>query len=102
MYFSDAHNERGSKATKIAIVAVLHVLVGIGFVKTINSKMITMPKMPEEIMVMLQPVAPPPPPPAEPPKPMPKLAPPEVVVPKVEVDIATPPPVEQVQATTRA
>ena len=101
MHFSDVNNERGSKATKIAIVAVLHVLVGIGFVKTINSKMITMPKMPEEIMVLLQPEAPPPPPP-EPPKPMPKLAPPDIVVPKVQVDIAPPPPVEPVGATPQA
>jgi protein TonB len=102
MHFSDVNNERGSKVTKIAIVAVLHVLVGLGFVKTINSKMITMPKMPEEIMVLLQPEAPPPPPPAEPPKPMPKLAPPDIVMPKVEVDIPPPPPAEQVQATIQA
>ena len=104
MHFSDTNKETGSKATKIAIVAVLHVLVGIGFVKTINSKMLTMPKMPEEIVLMLQPEVPkPPPPPPEPPKPMPKMAPPEIVAPKVEVDIPTPPPVvEQVQATTQA
>lgn len=103
MHFSHANNERGSKATKIAIVAALHVLVGLGFIHTINSKMITMPKMPEEIVLMLQPEAPkPPPPPPEPPKPMPKMAPPEIVAPKVEVDIPTPPPVEQVQATTQA
>lgn len=102
MHFSDTNKEAGSKATKIAIVAALHVFVGLALVKSINSRIITLPKT-EEIVMLFQPeVAKPPPPPPEPPKPMPTLAPPEIVVPKVEIDVAPPPQVEQVQATTRA
>lgn len=99
MTFSDLQQQGGSKAGKFAIVAALHVAVAMVFINSINTKRIALPKMPEQVMVLLEAPKPPPPPP-EPPKPMPKVAPPEVVVPKVEVE--TPPPVVEppVQATT--
>jgi protein TonB len=54
----------------------------------------------DQVLVMIQPEAPPPPPPPQPPTPMPQLAPPEVVVPKVEVAVAPPPEPSPVLATT--
>jgi protein TonB len=101
MYFADMHDGSGTKATKIAVVAALHVAVAMVFVNSINTKVIKLPKA-EEVMVLLQPEVPPPPPPVEPPKPMPKVAPPEVVVPKLEVEIPPPEAPPPVQATTQA
>jgi protein TonB len=96
MHFSHLNNGSGSKVTKIAIVAVVHVVVAIGLIKSMNARVITMPKVADDIVLLLTPQTPPPPP--EPPKPMPKVAPPDVVVPKVEVEVAPPPPEPQVQA----
>jgi protein TonB len=102
MHFSPINNGTGNKATKIALVTGLHVLLGFGLVKSMDTKMISMPKLADEISVFLPKLTPPPPPPPEPPRPMPKMAPPDVVVPKVEVDVAPPPEQPQVQATTEA
>jgi protein TonB len=102
MHFADMHDGGGTKATKLAVVAALHVAVAMVFVHSINTKKISLPKA-EEVMVLLQPeVPPPPPPPPEPPQPMPKVAPPEVVVPKLEVEIPPPEAPPPVQATTQA
>jgi protein TonB len=101
MHFSHLKDGGGTKATKIALVTGFHVLLGLGLIKTMDTKMLSMPKIVDEITVML-PEAVKPPPPPEPPKPMPKVAPREVVVPKVEVDVAPPPVEQQVQATTEA
>ncbi|GAB3417314.1 energy transducer TonB [Massilia agilis] len=102
MHFSHLNNGTGSKATKMAVVAGLHVLVATVFIHSINTRHIKLPTVPEDIMVMLQPEVPPPPPPPEPPRPMPRVAPPELVVPRVEVE--TPPPQDPppMQATTQA
>ena len=97
MHFSHMTSNGGSKATKIAAVAGFHILVGVLFVHSLNSRHITMPKMPEELVVMLTPEAPPPPPP-EPPKPMPTVAPPQIVAPPVEVQVKQPPPPDTVTA----
>ena len=101
MHFSHMHPDSGSKAGKFALVAGLHALIAVGVVNMMNNKVISMPSLPEDLTVFMTPesVKPPPPPP-EPPKPMPRVAPPEVVVPKVEVDV--PPPVIEnpVQTTT--
>jgi protein TonB len=98
MHFSQMNDGSNTKFTKIAIVAALHVAVGAAFVHTMNSKMITMPKLAEDIVVML--TAEPPPPPPEPATPMPKVAPPQVVAPKVEVEVQQTPPPDAVAATT--
>lgn len=103
MHFSHLNSASGSKATKMAVVAGLHVLVATVFIHSINTRRITLPKVPEDIMVMLTPdKPPPPPPPLEPPKQMVKPSMPDIVVPKVEVE--TPPPQEapQLQATTQS
>jgi protein TonB len=95
------NSNRGSKATKIAAVAGFHILVGALFVHSLNARHITLPKMPEELVVMFTPEAPPPPPP-EPPKPMPKVAPPQIVAPPVEVQVQQPPPPDTVTAAVTA
>lgn len=103
MHFSDTHEHNGSKLTKIAIVCGLHVALGAAVVSSMNSKIFTMPKAMEEI-VLFTPEAPkPPPPPPEPPQPKQKtVAPPKVVAPPVEVEVAQEPPPDTVQATVEA
>ena len=100
MHFSQLHDGAGGKSGKFALVAGLHVLVAVGVINVMNAKSISLPAMFDETMVWMQPEVPPPSPPPEPPKPQVKTAPPEVVVPKVEVDVAAPPPEPTVQAST--
>jgi protein TonB len=101
MHFSQMNDDgKGTKFTKIAVVAALHVAVGAALVHSMNSKMIRMPHMPEEIVLLLTPEPPPPLLPPEPVKPTPKVAPPQVVAPKVEVEVQQPPPPDAVTATT--
>jgi protein TonB len=102
MHFSYANPGTGSKTTKFILVAGLHVAVGVLFVHSLNTRKISLPSLPEQVLVMIEPDRPePPPPPPEPPKPMQRMAPPDVVVPKVEVDVA-PPPEPTVQATVES
>jgi protein TonB len=102
MHFSNMNNGSGSKVTKVAAVAGFHVLLATVFIHSMNTRHITLPKVPEDIMVMLTPEPPPPPPPPpEPPRTVtPKITPPDIVVPKVEVETPPPQDVPQVQATT--
>jgi protein TonB len=103
MHFSHMNSNGGSKATKIAAVAGFHILVGALFVHSLNARHITMPKMPDELVVMFTPEPPaPPPPPPEPPKPMPQVAPPQIVAPPVEVQVQQPPPPDTVTAAVSA
>ena len=90
MHFSKMNdNGGGSKATKIAVVAVFHVLVATALIHSMNTKVLKMPKLEEIVMVLTPEAPPPPPPPVEPPKPMPKAAPPtEVFQPPPEVAVA--------------
>jgi len=99
MHFSQMNDKGGTKFSKLAIVAALHVAVGAAFIHTLNSRGVKMPQMPEELVVMFTPeVPPPPPPPPEPPKPMPRTAPPQVIAPPVEVPVQQPPPPDVVRA----
>jgi protein TonB len=101
MHFSHLNDGSGTKAGKFVVVAGLHVLAGTLFIHSLNLRHISLPKMADTVLVMIQPeIPPPPPPPPEPPRPTPRAAPPQIVVPQVEVDVP-PPQVEQpVQATT--
>jgi len=103
MQFSYSNHGNGSKATKFMLIAGLHVVVGVLFVHSLSTRKISL-GLPDQVLVMLEPQRPePPPPPPEPPKPtQQQLAPPEIVVPKVEVDVAPPPEQPPVQATTQA
>jgi protein TonB len=94
-------NRPDTKAAKFAVIAAVHVAAGTVFVHSLNTKTISLSSLPEQVLVMIEPERPTPPaPPPEPPKPAQKLAPPDVVVPKVEVDVAPPPQPSPVQATT--
>jgi len=92
-------NRPDTKAAKLALVAALHVALGAVFIHSINTKKISLSSLPEQVLVMIEPERPTPPP-SEPPRPVQQLAPPDVVVPKVEVDVAPPPVPNPVQATT--
>lgn len=102
MQFSYIDNGSRSKAGKFALVAGLHVAIGVLFVHSLNTRHVSLSTLQDQVLVMLQPDAPPPPPPPAPPTPtpMPQLAPPDVFVPKVEVEVAPPPDPSPVQATT--
>ena len=100
MHFSYANNGSGSKASKFAVVAAVHVAVGVLFVHSLNTRHISLSRLQDQVLVLIEPQTTPPPPPAEPPTPMPTLAPPDVFVPKVEVDVAPPPEPAPVKATS--
>ncbi|WP_292039726.1 energy transducer TonB [Massilia sp. UBA6681] len=100
MHFTQLNDGTGGKAGKFAVVAGLHVLVGMGMINVMNSKSITLPKLIEDATVWIQPQTPPPPPP-EPPQPVVKaVKPPPIVVPKPEVEVPLPPVEEPIQAST--
>lgn len=102
MHFSHLNDGTGGKAGKLAVVAGLHVVVAMGLINVMNSKAIKLPALLEDQLVWIEPQQPPPPPP-QPPTPQKRTAPPEIVVPKLDVEVTEPPPVEQtVQATTEA
>ncbi|XYJ10880.1 energy transducer TonB [Telluria sp. B2] len=101
MHFSHLHHDSGSKAGKFALVAGLHAVIAIGVVNMMNAKVISLPRLPEDLTVFMTPEPPAPPlPPPEPPRPLPQVAPPEIVVPKVEVEVPPPPIENPVQTTT--
>jgi protein TonB len=103
MHFSYSNNGKGNKATKFMLVAGLHVALGTLFVHSLNTRHISLGSLPEQVLVMIEPEAPTQPPtPPDPPKPAQQLAPPEIVVPKVEVEVAPPLDAAPVQATTQA
>jgi protein TonB len=94
-------NRPDTNAAKFAVVATLHVALGAMFVHSLGTKKISLSSLPEQVLVMIEPERPtPPPPPPEPPQPAQQLAPPDVFVPKTEVDVAPPPVPSPVVATT--
>ncbi len=98
MHFTQLNDGTGGKAGKFAVVAGLHVLVGMGLINVMNSKSITLPKLIEDATVWIQPQTPPPPPP-EPPQPVVKAVKPPILAPKVEVEVPPPPAEERIQAS---
>ena len=92
MHFSDIKDGSGSKFTKIAIVAALHVAVGAALVANMNSKTFTMPKVDDLVTVFIPDEIKPPPPPPEPPsKPVQQAQQTKIVAPPVEVPVEAPP-----------
>jgi len=101
MHFSHMHHDSGSKAGKFALVAGLHALIAVGVVNMMNSRTISLPSLPEDLTVLLQPdPVQPPPVPIDPPTPMPQVTPPPIVVPRIEVEVPPPPVDTPLQATT--
>jgi protein TonB len=97
MHFSYLNNGNGSKTGKFMLVAGLHIVIGTLFVHSMNTRHISLSSLPEQVLVMIEPEHLTPPPPADPPKPVQQMAPPEIVIPKLEVPVA--PPLEQPQVT---
>jgi periplasmic protein TonB len=94
-------NRPDVKAAKFALIAGLHVVLGTLFIHSISTKTISLSSLPDQVLVMIEPERPTtPPPPPEPPKPAQQLAPPDIVVPKMEVDVAPPPTPDPIFATT--
>ena len=86
MHFADTGPGTTSKVSKVAVVGLVHVVLGYGLIHSINSRHIEMPKMMETLIEIVPPKVVPPPP--EPPKAKPKtVAPPKVVVPPPEVEV---------------
>jgi periplasmic protein TonB len=101
MHFSDNNDGSGSKFTKIAIVAALHLAVGAAVVHNMNSKFFSVPKVIDDLVMLTIEAPKPPPPPPEPPQPKQKPATqPKVVAPVVEVEVPQVPVEAPVQATT--
>ena len=100
MHFAHLEHGNGGKAGKFALVAGLHALIAVGVVNMMNNKSISIPGLPDDLTVFMtpEPVEPPPTPP-EPPTLMPTVAPPQIVVPRVEVDVQPPPIDNPVQTT---
>jgi len=101
MHFTQLNDGTGGKAGKFAVVAGLHVLVGMGLINVMNSKAITLPKLIEDATVWIQPDTPPPPP-SVPPQPQVRVAKPPIVVPTPEVEVSLPPVEEAIQAARDA
>jgi protein TonB len=97
MQFSHT-NEGSAKTGKFMLVAALHVAIGALFIHSMHSRHLSLSKINEQVLVMLdpQPVDPPPPPPPPlppmPPQSMPKIVPPTLVAPEPEVPVVAPPP----------
>jgi len=92
MHFSHSPNGAGSKTTRFVLIAGLHVVLGTLFVHGLNTRHLSLPSLPDDLTVTIEPTRPEPPPvPVDPPKPTQQLAPPPIVVPVVEVAVAPPP-----------
>jgi protein TonB len=101
MQFSHSNATRGRKAGKFALIAGLHVAVGILFVQSLNSRHLSLPALPSDLTVEFKPDPPAPVTPPDPIEPMPTLAPPRpVVVPIVEVPAQPPQDPSPILATT--
>lgn len=99
MHFTHSPHASGSKTTKLAVVVVFHVLLGIALIKTMNVRMLTHLAEPPPVTVIptFEPPVPPPKPVDLPTTAMPA---PPVFVPATEVPVATPPVVNTVTTTT--
>jgi protein TonB len=103
MQFSHT-NEGGNKAGKFLLVAGLHVAIGVLFFHAMNSRHISLSRIDEQVLVMLEPqkLEPPPPLPSLPlpAQTLPKIVPPTLVVPAPDVPVSPPPDAAPVRATT--
>jgi protein TonB len=102
MHFSDLRNGKRNNSARLALVAGLHLAVGVAFVHSLNTRHLSLPFMPDPVTVVLQPDPPTPPTPVDLPMPTQQLAPPPTLfVPPPEVTVAAPPdPAPTVTATS--
>ncbi|HEU4850518.1 MAG TPA: TonB family protein [Telluria sp.] len=85
MHFADTGPDNKSKASKVAVVGLIHVVLGYGLIQSINGAgHVELPKIMETMVELVPPKIVPPPP--EPPKATPKtVTPPKALVPPPEV-----------------
>jgi protein TonB len=103
MHFSHMNNGHSSKASKIAVVAVFHVVLGMLLIQSMNSRTISMPTLPADVVLLFTPELPvPPPTQAPPPLPMPYVAPPPIIAPPPEVEVTQAPLPDTVTAVVSA
>lgn len=102
MHFSHQNDGNSTKVTKIAVVAVFHVVLAMLLIQSMNARMISMPTLPKDVVLLFTPELPPPPTPPEPPRPMPKVAPPQIVAPPPRVEVTQTPPPDTVAAIVTA
>jgi len=102
MHFTHVGQQAGAKVGRITLVAALHILVALGVISTMNAKTISLSAVLDDTLVWVKPEIPPPAPPPQPPTPPVRSAPPDIVVPQVEVDVPLPPEAPPLQATTEA
>lgn len=88
MHFSHSHQGSAAKATRIAVVAALHLAIGSVLVHQMNTRTFTMPKVFEDLTVDFRTPADPPPTPEPVQLETPQARVPELVVPIPEVDVA--------------
>jgi protein TonB len=103
MHFSHMNNGHSSKASKIAVVAVFHVILAMLLVQSMNARTISMPTLPADVVLLFTPEPPAPPPTQEPPPlPMPYVAPPQIIAPPPEVEVTQAPLPDSVTAVVSA
>ena len=98
MLFTHAPYATGTNGSKLALVVAFHVLLGIGLVKTMNVRHVSLPGFtpPVTLLPAIDPPVAPPPQPTLPATPLPA---PRIVVPMPEVPPTTAPPQNQVTTT---
>ncbi|MET0855750.1 MAG: energy transducer TonB [Telluria sp.] len=103
MHFSHMNNGHNSKASKIAVVAVLHVILGMLLIQSMNARTISMPTLPADVVLLFTPEPPALPPTLTPPPlPMPYMAPPQIIAPPPEVEVTQAPLPDAVTAIVSA
>jgi protein TonB len=101
MHFAHSQHASGNRTTKLALVVVFHVILGLALVKTMNVKLLSMPSAPTPIN-LVPPIDPPvtPPPPTA--VPVAQLPAPRVFVPMPDVPVNAPVLPDAVATTTVA
>jgi protein TonB len=99
MHFSYMNNGHSSKASKIAVVAVIHVVLAMLLIQSMSARMISMPTLPADVVLLFTPE---PPTLTPPPLPMPYVAPPQIIAPPPEVEVTQAPLPDTVTAIVSA
>lgn len=88
MHFAHSQHAAGNRTTKLALVVMFHVILGLALVRTMNVRLLSLPAAPTPIN-LVPPIAPPvtPPPTA---MPVAQLPAPRVVVPMPDVPVSAP------------
>jgi protein TonB len=101
MHFAHAPQAFGNHSTRLVLVVVFHAILGIGLVKTMDTRHLSLPGFTPPV-TLVPPVDPPVTPPPTPALPATSLPAPSIVVPMPELPVTAPPLQNQVTATTAA